>query len=67
MIQASQNITQLPQTFEEFLIWEPNDGFKYEWNDGELIKFTGMKKKQYYIYDVLNQLFFEKAILSMAR
>ena len=60
MIQASQNITQLPNTLEEFLIWEPNDGFKYEWNDGELIKFTGMKKKQYYIYDVLNLLFIEK-------
>jgi len=60
MIKTSQDVNQLPRTLDEFLVWEPNDGFKYEWNDGELIKFTGMKKKQYYIYDVLNLLFIEK-------
>ena len=60
MIRSQQNITEPPRTFDEFLLWEPNDGFKYEWNDGELIKFTGMKKKQYYIYDILNLLFAEK-------
>lgn len=32
-------------TFPRFQTWEPNDGFKYEWNDGELIKFTGINKK----------------------
>jgi Uma2 family endonuclease len=37
---------------------------RYEWNDGELIKFTGMKKRQYYIYDVLNRLFFEKGYIN---
>ena len=60
MIKTSEDVNQLPHTLEEFLVWEPNDGFKYEWSDGELIKFTGMKKKQYYIYDVLNLLFIEK-------
>ena len=60
MINRQQNLNESPRTFEDFLNWEPNDGFKYEWNDGELIKFTGMKKKQYYIYDVLNLLFIEK-------
>lgn len=50
----------LPQTLAEFLDWEPNDGFKYEWNDGELIRFIGMKKKEYYIADILNLLFIEK-------
>jgi Uma2 family endonuclease len=50
----------LPRTLEEFLVWDPQDGFKYEWNDGELIKFTGMKKRQYYIYDVLLDFFIEK-------
>ncbi len=40
--------------------WEPVDGFKYEWNNGDIIQFSGMKKKQYYIYDVLNGLFIEK-------
>ena len=52
-----ENETQiLPKTLIEFLNWEPNDGFKYEWNDGELIKFEGMNKKQVYIYNVLNKL-----------
>ncbi|MFN8346702.1 MAG: Uma2 family endonuclease [Spirosomataceae bacterium] len=60
MIQISQTINQLPRTLEEFLVWEPNDGYKYEWNDGELIQFTGMKKEQLYIYDLLLDLFFEK-------
>lgn len=27
MIQTSQELKQLPRTFEEFLVWEPNDGF----------------------------------------
>jgi Uma2 family endonuclease len=46
--------TAPPTTFAEFLLWEPEDGYKYEWNDGELIKFTGMNKKQVKIYDILN-------------
>lgn len=58
MIQASA--PTLPQTLDDFAHWEPVDGFKYEWNDGEIIKSSGMKKKQYYIYDVLNSLFIEK-------
>lgn len=53
-------IQSVPKTLAEFLNWEPNDGFKYEWNDGELIKFTGMNKKQVYIYDVLLDLLYEK-------
>lgn len=60
MVQTSQPIAQLPRTLEEFLEWESNDGYKYEWNDGELIQFTGMKKEQLYIYDLLLGLFFEK-------
>lgn len=50
----------LPRTLEEFVGWEPEDGFKYEWNDGELIKFIGMNKTQVFIYEVLNQFFIEK-------
>ncbi|MCU0339053.1 MAG: Uma2 family endonuclease [Spirosomaceae bacterium] len=53
--------TAPPTTFAEFLLWEPEDGYKYEWNDGELIKFTGMNKKQVKIYDILNTLFIEKS------
>lgn len=58
MIQAPPSV--LPQTLAEFLDWEPLDGYKYEWNDGELIRFTGMKKSQYFIYALLSKLFYEK-------
>jgi Uma2 family endonuclease len=51
-----------PRTLAEFMVWEPNDGFKYEWNDGELIKFTGMNKKQVKLYDCLLELFFQKGL-----
>ncbi|MEI7582039.1 Uma2 family endonuclease [Runella sp.] len=47
----------LPQTLAEFERWEPNDGYKYEWNDGELIKFEGMKNKHLYLISILNELF----------
>lgn len=59
MIQTAQATEMLPRTLEEFIDWEPNDGFKYEWNDGEIIQFTGKKKQQYIIYDTLNYLFFK--------
>jgi len=59
MIQTSQTTETLPRTLEEFIAWEPTDGFKYEWNDGEIIQFTGMQKEQMYIYDRLIELFFE--------
>jgi Uma2 family endonuclease len=59
MVKDKEIIT-LPRTLQEFQDWEPNDGFKYEWNDGELIKFTGMNKQQVKIYDVLNTLFIKK-------
>lgn len=52
----------LPRTLDEFLNWEPEDGYKYEWNDGELIRFSGMKKKEYYIFDLLNLMFIEKGL-----
>lgn len=58
MLQEQTSV--LPQTLDQFLNWEPTDGFKYEWNDGELIRFSGMRKKQYFIYAILNRLFFEK-------
>ncbi|MEZ4901223.1 MAG: Uma2 family endonuclease [Spirosomataceae bacterium] len=56
MILATQ-ITSLPKTLEEFEHWNPNDGFKYEWNDGELIKFTQMKRKHLKVIKRLNRLF----------
>ncbi len=56
----TENISTLPTTLEEFMAWEPEDGFKYEWNDGELIKFVGMNRKQMHIFGVLNRLFISK-------
>ena len=58
MVQASAPAT--PQTLDEFMNWEPVDGFKYEWNDGEIVRFSGMKKKQYFVYNILSKLFYEK-------
>jgi Uma2 family endonuclease len=55
----------IPRTLAEFIDWEPEDGFKYEWNDGELIKFTGMNRKQIKIYDILLRLFIEKGYIQL--
>ncbi len=60
MIQTILTTDQLPRTMAEFAYWEPNDGYKYEWNDGELIKFIGMKQQQWYVYEILNSLFILK-------
>lgn len=57
MIQTSQTAPgALPRSLEAFLDWEPNDGLKHEWNDGEIITFEGMKENQMYIYDRLLDL-----------
>lgn len=50
-----------PLNLEEFLLWEPVDGFKYEWNDGEIIRFEKMKKKHLVIVRILNRLFLTTA------
>lgn len=60
MIQTAQITDTLPSTLEEFIDWEPNDGFKYEWNDGEIIKSTRMNQDQFYIYDRLLDLFIDR-------
>ena len=39
------------------MAWEPNDGFKYEWNDGELIRFESIKRKHFLILRKLGRLF----------
>jgi Uma2 family endonuclease len=59
-MEALKDISTRPRTLEEFLEWEPNDGLKYEWNDGELIQFIGMNKAQFHIYTFLNRLFIAK-------
>ena len=57
MLQTHSQTDALPTTFEEFLRFEPVDGFKYEWNDGELIRFSGMKRKHLRIIQALNLCF----------
>ena len=57
MLETQPKTSALPTTFGEFLRFEPTDGFKYEWNDGELIKFTGMKRKHLRIIQNLNLRF----------
>jgi Uma2 family endonuclease len=59
---ATKDISTLPRTLEEFMAWEPEDGFKYEWNDGEIIKFIGMNKTQFYIFGILNRHFISKGL-----
>jgi Uma2 family endonuclease len=56
----TKDISTLPATLEEFMAWESEDGFKYEWNDGELIKFVGMNRKHFRIFTKLNRLFISK-------
>jgi Uma2 family endonuclease len=61
MVLEKENTSVLPRTLAEFKLWEqPEDGYKYEWNDGELIRFTGMNKKQIGIFNLLNRLFIKK-------
>lgn len=62
---AEKETLNIPRTFEEFMNWESSDGFKYEWNDGELIKFTGMKQQQWYVYDILTRFFVKKGYLEI--
>lgn len=56
MIAPSQPVA-LPRTFDEFLRFEPTDGYKYEWNDGELIRTAKMGKRHLYLIRRLNRLF----------
>lgn len=58
MVPTIQNIP-LPENIEQFLQWEPNDGFKYEWNDGEIIKFDKMNKKHLKLLKKLARLFLQ--------
>jgi Uma2 family endonuclease len=48
----------LPATLEDFLVWEPADGYKYEWNDGRIIRFEQLKKKHLFIIRKLQQTFY---------
>lgn len=51
-------ISVWPQTLDDFLAWEPPvDGYKYEWNDGAIVRFEKMKRKHLYLIRHLSRLF----------
>lgn len=54
---ATEQISKMPSSLAEFELWEPADGYKYEWNDGEIIKFDGMKKKHLKLMRLLARFF----------
>lgn len=50
--------TSLPTTLEGFLRWKPEDGFKYEWNNGIIEKSTKIiTPQQLYLVDNLTRFF----------
>ncbi|WP_223834188.1 Uma2 family endonuclease [Spirosoma profusum] len=59
MLETTYQPMVIPTTFEEFLRFEPTDGFKYEWNDGELIRFASMERKHLQLIRQLNRLFLQ--------
>ena len=59
MIETQPQAVVLPTTFEEFLRFESTDGSKYEWNDGDLIKFSGMKRRHLRLIKELNRRFLQ--------
>lgn len=42
---AKNEILELPKTLAEFMLWEPEDGFKYGWNDGRADKIYSNEPK----------------------
>ncbi|WP_439556851.1 Uma2 family endonuclease [Dyadobacter sp.] len=57
-------LSVFPRTLDEFQKWESVDGYKYEWNDGKIIRFGKLKKKHLFIIRKLQQLFFKTAAFS---
>ncbi len=54
---AKKSRQYLPTTFDGFLRWKPEDGYKYEWNNGIIEKSTKMIiPKQLYLVDNLTSL-----------
>ena len=49
---------RLPKTLAAFLQWNPRDGFKYEWENNQLIKLSEMlTPEQFHIVKNLTRLF----------
>ncbi len=53
-----RKVSKLPKTGEEYLHWNPRDGFKYEWVNGKLLKSdTMITNEQQFIADNLLDIF----------
>ncbi len=52
--------SDLPKNFEEFLLCDYEDGFKYEWFEGKIMPFGGRNKHFLSIYSKLVNLLIEK-------
>lgn len=53
-----RKVSKLPKTGYEYLIWNPRDGFKYEWVNGKLLKTdTMITNDQQFIADNLLDIF----------
>lgn len=47
-----------PKTVEDFLVWKPRDGFKYEWVNGNILKLPKViTPEQFHIVKNLTRLF----------
>ncbi|MCU0339726.1 MAG: Uma2 family endonuclease [Spirosomaceae bacterium] len=58
MLYSTIETQTLPTTLAEFMGWDaPIDGYKYEWNDGEIEKSEKMKKKHLKLIYALASLF----------
>jgi Uma2 family endonuclease len=52
------SVSRRPKTRQEYLTWNPHDGFKYEWDNGSLIKLPKMiTPEQFYIVKNLSRFF----------
>lgn len=48
---------RIPMTKEQFLTWDADDGFLYEYDNGFAVQTTGMKKKERYIIRNIQEAF----------
>jgi Uma2 family endonuclease len=55
---TQRKVSKLPKTGEEYLHWNPRNGFKYEWLNGKLLKSdTMIQPEQQFIADNLLDIF----------
>ncbi|MBC7891455.1 MAG: hypothetical protein H7Y12_04505 [Sphingobacteriaceae bacterium] len=50
-------LVRVPMTKEQFIAWNPDDGFLYEYENGFALQTTGMKKEERYLFRNLQKAF----------